>query len=94
TAALRQFDRCKEALQIELGVNPSRLTMKLYKQICMDPITTPRPATLDAMTGAKSDDSLAGMLLQLKELNRTLAEIQNQVDHQIRKIEVFLKKPE
>jgi DNA-binding SARP family transcriptional activator len=92
TAALRQFDRCKEALQTELGVKPSRLTIKLYQQICRDPITTPRPATLDGLTGENDEDSLPGMLLQLEELNRTLARVQNQVNHQINKIEALLKK--
>jgi DNA-binding SARP family transcriptional activator len=94
TAALRQYDRCKEALQNELGVNPSRLTMKLYQQICRDPITTPRPATLDGFIGKHTENSLPSMLLQLEELNRTLLSIQNQVNQQIKQIETFLKKSE
>jgi len=33
TAALRQYDRCKVALEEELGVAPSQQTQKLYEQI-------------------------------------------------------------
>jgi len=93
TAAIRQFERCKEALQTELGVEPSRLTMKLYRQICRDPITIPRSALLDAMTGENSKQILPGMLVQLEELNRTLSKVQNQVDYQIKKIEALLNEP-
>ena len=93
TAALRQFERCKEALQSELGVAPSRLTMKLYRQICKDPITVPRSTILDALMSEETDQSLPGMLIQLDELNRTLARVQNQVDFQIKKIEAILNEP-
>lgn len=34
TAALRQFERCAKALEGELGVAPSRVTVELYDQIC------------------------------------------------------------
>ncbi|HEX2052496.1 MAG TPA: bacterial transcriptional activator domain-containing protein [Actinomycetota bacterium] len=33
TAALRQFERCRSALQAELGVEPGRLTRQLYEEI-------------------------------------------------------------
>ena len=93
TAALRQFERCKDALKTELGVDPSRLTMKLYQQICNDPITVPRSAALDALTADSPVQSLPGMLIELEELNRTLAKVQNQVDYQIKKIEAMLNEP-
>lgn len=36
TGALRQFEKCRVALQDELGVDPGRLTVDLYEQICAD----------------------------------------------------------
>lgn len=36
TGALRQFEKCRVALQDELGVDPGRLTASLYAQICAD----------------------------------------------------------
>lgn len=36
TGALRQFDKCRAALQEELGVGPGLLTRSLYEQICAD----------------------------------------------------------
>lgn len=34
TAALRQFEKCRLALQTELGVEPGRLIRDLYEEIC------------------------------------------------------------
>lgn len=34
TGALRQFERCRTALDRELGVGPGRLTRSLYEEIC------------------------------------------------------------
>lgn len=34
TGALRQFERCRTALDEELGVGPGRLTRSLYEEIC------------------------------------------------------------
>lgn len=36
TAAIRQYERCKVALEQELGVRPARKTLALYEQICKD----------------------------------------------------------
>lgn len=36
TGALRQFEKCRVALQDELGVAPDRQTTLLYRQICAD----------------------------------------------------------
>lgn len=38
TAALRQYERCATALDVELGVKPSRRTVALYTQIQADEI--------------------------------------------------------
>lgn len=52
SAALAQFDRCYEALEAELGVEPDPRTVTLYEQIATDVITAapvekglPRPPT-------------------------------------------------
>ena len=34
TGALRQFEKCRTALDEELGVGPGLLTRKLYEEIC------------------------------------------------------------
>lgn len=42
--ALRQYERCALALEEELGINPSKSTQVLYKQIQADQLDEPEPA--------------------------------------------------
>jgi DNA-binding SARP family transcriptional activator len=81
TGALRQFERCKEALQIELGVAPSRQTQSLYQQICRDQIHALKPET-----NQSPELFLPNTLVELEELNSTLAKVQHQVNHRIKMI--------
>jgi DNA-binding SARP family transcriptional activator len=46
TAALRQYHRCRKALQEELGVQPSRQTQELYERIQLDQDATPASSLL------------------------------------------------
>jgi DNA-binding SARP family transcriptional activator len=39
-SALRQYARCRRALEDELGVRPSKSTIELYEQICNDSLQT------------------------------------------------------
>jgi DNA-binding SARP family transcriptional activator len=65
TAALRQYDRCKAALQEELGVEPSQQTQKLYEQIRKEDVGN-RPAD-GAQTSNVGPASSVGHLRQLLE---------------------------
>jgi DNA-binding SARP family transcriptional activator len=85
TAALRQFDRCREALQTELGVAPSRRTLSLYREIRGDQLDAHSP---DAKQGPELLPPT--LLVDLEELNNTLLSVRNQVDHQIQLIEALI----
>jgi DNA-binding SARP family transcriptional activator len=82
TAALRQFERCQEALQTELGVAPSRQTLSLYQQICQDQLEPPL-----LKQDGDGELPLPTVLVDLEELNNTLVQVRNQVDRQIKMIE-------
>jgi DNA-binding SARP family transcriptional activator len=85
TEALRQYSACVTALREELGVTPEFGTQQLYELIrsegSIDPPGEPalsvRPATL------ASADSLN----RLRELNRSLSQLQEQLAGQIRALE-------
>jgi DNA-binding SARP family transcriptional activator len=79
-AALRQYDRCVEALQRELAVKPAARTVALYQQIragqfstALEPSRAQRSATRLARAG------LPEMVEQLQELREALARLQDQV---------------
>jgi DNA-binding SARP family transcriptional activator len=85
TAALRQFDRCLEALKKELDVRPTRSTLALYEQIRAD--------QLDFMTVAPSQPvdvssaSLPDVLSRLKQFQRKLADLQSALQQEIQIVE-------
>jgi DNA-binding SARP family transcriptional activator len=85
TAAIRQFERCREALQTELGVAPSRQTLALYRQICHDEVEPRRPGPAVAPSPASP-----AVLVELAELNDALVQVRDQVDDQIKVIEALL----
>ncbi|MGD9029696.1 MAG: BTAD domain-containing putative transcriptional regulator [Anaerolineae bacterium] len=71
-AALRQYDRCVEALRRELDVKPAARTVELYQRIRVGHfarISATRPAPC----------RWPEMVEQLRELQADLAELQNQV---------------
>jgi DNA-binding SARP family transcriptional activator len=69
TGALRQYERCVQALDEELSVRPSRRTEELHQQILDDTVDTGRIVEpllpLTAVTGRL--DQLRGILTQLRE---------------------------
>jgi DNA-binding SARP family transcriptional activator len=81
TAALRQFDRCVEALREELDVRPARRTDALYHQIRADrmevggarPILGPETPVV----------SLPDVLIQLHQVQATLDGIRSSVQQQM-----------
>jgi DNA-binding SARP family transcriptional activator len=88
TSALRQFQRCAEALDEELGVRPSKRTLALYQQICADHME-------DVVLGGESIHetavpTLPAVLTRLRQLHGLLAEAQNQVLQDIQVVEAAL----
>jgi DNA-binding SARP family transcriptional activator len=79
TEALRQYQRCVTALDEELGVEPSRRTVKLYQQIRADQLgcATPRPA--DSKGTSEMSPSISEVLYELQQLQKVLARVQYQV---------------
>ena len=69
TGALRQYERCVQALDEELSVRPSRRTEELHQQILDDAIETGRIADpqLPQETVTSRLDQLRGILTQLRE---------------------------
>jgi len=91
TAALRQYERCVAALDEELGVRPSRRTIALCEQIRADQLD--RSPLLPAGTSATSEtvaSPLFGALDRFRQLSEVLADIQYQVQQNIRAVEQAL----
>lgn len=94
--ALRQFQRCKDALKEELGVEPARRTIELYEQIRSDKLDA-QPSTPETI-GARprevsvaNPDSLAVPMLQkLRRIRSVLLKIQHRVERDIREVDVVL----
>src|SRR5713226_2812834 len=91
--ALRQYERCALALNEELGVNPSKSTMALYKQIQADQLDEPEPALAPANKDTSLGVSITPLLEilgHLKCLEESLTDLQNQVQYGIQKVEQVL----
>ncbi len=88
TAALRQYEHCVAALNEELGVKPSRLTVALYDQIRLDEFqaVVARPAV-----PANGDRSVLPKVIDhLKHVRQVLTKIQGQVQKDIKAVEEAL----
>lgn len=91
TGALRQYDRCVEALKRELDVGPSRRTLALCEQIRLEQLDPQPPAEPRAERGPAS--WLPDLLLHLRQLDGKLADLQCEVRRDIRLVEqLSLKK--
>ncbi len=85
-AAMRQYERCVEALRDELNVAPSRQTVALYERIRGDVgASSARQLTPDAEPGSAEE-----ALGQLREILSVLGELQQQVSRNIRLVEQSL----
>jgi len=95
--ALRQYERCAAALDEELGVNPSKSTLALYKQIQADQLNESEFMAVPKETNtslAVLATPLIDVLGQLKFLEDSLADLQNQVQQSIQKVELVLSNPQ
>jgi DNA-binding SARP family transcriptional activator len=81
TAALRQYQRCAEALDEELGVGPARSTLALYEQIRADRLFQTNPTPAQADRSARTHSPAIGDLL------RHIEELQSILDTTRRKLQ-------
>ncbi|MFL5592198.1 MAG: BTAD domain-containing putative transcriptional regulator [Ktedonobacteraceae bacterium] len=91
--ALRQYERCAGALEEELGVRPSKSTVALYKQIQADQLNEPEfmPVPKETNTAFEvSTTPLIDILSHLRYLEGSLADLQNQIQQSIQKVELVL----
>ena len=90
--ALRQFERCAAALDEELGISPSKSTQALYRQIQADQLDEPSSLTVQADTPPEVPaPPLLEILGRLAQVQRSLTELQNQVQQSIQMVETALR---
>jgi DNA-binding SARP family transcriptional activator len=86
TAALRQYQRCIQALQEELDVQPAAQTTALYQQVCADTLSaTPyvlRAPRLEPRHEA-IDTDLQDVLDDLHKLHQALTDAQQTILHRM-----------
>ncbi len=87
-AALRQYHRCVAALEAELGVKPSQVTLDLYEQISAGWLRGPTPSL---RAGIAPTPVLSDALARLKHIEVVLAGVQEQVRSDIQVVERALK---
>jgi len=91
SAALRQYERCADALADELGVKPARLTTSLYEQIRTERLDWATPSS----TGTDAESApvpavLIEALDRLKLLCTILVDIQLRVQQDVQEVELSL----
>ena len=84
TQALRQYQRCVEALRSELDIEPSQRTKQLYEQIRSDTFTPPLFASAqDIPSGAQAAPQIKDVMKRLEQFSETLNRIDFQVQQEI-----------
>jgi DNA-binding SARP family transcriptional activator len=93
SAALRQYARCVSVLKDELGVKPDVQTVALCERVRSDSLDAPQSTLAPAKPEAKAADAaLPDIIARLKQLHATLSEIQQQVQKEIRTVELALNR--
>jgi DNA-binding SARP family transcriptional activator len=91
--ALRQYERCAAALEEELGIHPSKSTTAIYRQIQADqldePTSTLTPVDVDTSPEIPTPQLLE-VLSHLSHLQRSLTDLQNEVEQSIQMVELTL----
>lgn len=91
TAALRQYQRCVSALKTELGVPPSTRTIKLRDKIDAEELEPATSFPAENNPGSENTSNLLPEVLgRLKQVRTTLSDIQQQVQKDIRTVELTL----
>jgi DNA-binding SARP family transcriptional activator len=86
TGALRQYERCIDALTEELGVKPTQRTVALYEQIRADQ----SPASVLDQASPAVIVPLPEFLSQLQQLQTLLAETQHQLQQHIEAVKMTI----
>lgn len=90
--ALRQYERCAAALDEELGISPSKNTQALYRQIQADQLDELSSMSIQVDTPPEVPvPSLLEVLGRLAQVQRSLTELQNQVQQSIKMVETALR---
>jgi DNA-binding SARP family transcriptional activator len=88
TAAIRQYERCANALKRELGVRPERHTIELYEQIRCDQIDLSEfPADTANVVSARPDS--LDVIGALKQIHAMLSAVQQRIQRDIRAVETM-----
>jgi len=89
--ALRQYERCATTLEEELGIHPSKSTIAIYRQIQADQLDEPILAPIEADTSPELPaPPLLEILSHLSHLQRSLVDLQNEVQQSIQMVELAL----
>jgi DNA-binding SARP family transcriptional activator len=85
TGALRQFERCRSALQQELGVEPAATTFALYEMIRSDRLDDGSTPLSEPITTSPTE-----MLGQLQHLRAVLEDLHRSVQRDIQIVDLAL----
>jgi len=90
--ALRNFQRCKEALQEELGVEPSRRTVELYEQIRTEHLELPKHAEIRGLPArSPGGGSEPQFVNRLRQLRAVLLRVQLRIQQDIETVDEVLE---
>lgn len=87
TGALRQYQRCKAALDEELDAEPSEETKELYEQIRTNSVDHPRRLAPSPALTDETPQPLQEHLDRIHEARRMLQAIQDQIQEEIEAID-------
>jgi DNA-binding SARP family transcriptional activator len=88
TQALHQYQRCVNALQVELGVEPSARTSQLYDQIQADTfVPSPFAREKTASTSHEAAPTPEDLLIRLQQFSSTLKSMDIQIQQEISALE-------
>lgn len=94
SSALRQFSRCRQALEEELGVKPSKSTIRLYDQIRNDRLEPSDPMGQQSSASQQNTiDPLPEILGRLQQIQSVLTDLQQSVQDEIQAVEDVLSQP-
>lgn len=90
-SALRQFSRCRQALEEELGIKPSKSTVQLYDKIRNDRLESIDPILQQSSAPEQNAlDPLPEILGRLQQLQTVLTDLQQSVQDEIQAVEDVL----
>ncbi len=91
--ALRQYRRCQQALQEELGVGPARTTIRLYEQVLAEAgLDAPGPPAVPwPRADAPAQDKA---IRQLESLHQLLLQMQLRIQQELDTVGVALAPPD